>query len=134
MQRIPTLVGTSGHFIGESFPLKYGIPVTVGRSRKADISLKRTAKYRAQSAAERELDEMAQTVSSQHFQITLHNLRSIELKNLSPNGTRLDGQPVETAVIQDILSKAHEIHFGLVEAMKLEMRGYETASAELVQP
>ena len=125
MQRIPTLVGISGHFIGEVYPLEYGKPLTVGRSRTADFSLRRTLRYKNQDQAARDKDESAQTISSKHFQITMYNLRSIEIKNLSPNGTQLDGKPVETALISDIASHPHEIRFGTDEVFRLEMRAHE---------
>jgi hypothetical protein len=121
MQRIPTLNGTSGHFKGESFNLVYGRTVSIGRSREADFSLKRTERYRTQSEAEREKDEAAQTVSGKHFQVTLHNLRSIEIKNLSPNGIKVDGKKVESAVIDDLATNSHDISFGVDEVLKLEM-------------
>ncbi len=127
MQRIPTLVGVSGHFVGEVFPLEYGKPMTVGRSRTASFSLRRTMKYRTQEEKERDKDEAAKTVSAKHFQITMYNLRSIEIKNLSPNGTKLDGKAIETAVISDVASKPHEIRFGLDEGFRLEMRAHEDA-------
>jgi hypothetical protein len=125
MQRIPTLVGTGGHFEGEIYPLQYGKPLTVGRSRTADFSLRRTNKYREQSEQARELDQDAKTVSAKHFQITMFNLGSIEIKNLSPNGTQLDGAPVDTAVIKDVTRKPHELRFGSGEAFRLEMRMHE---------
>lgn len=125
MQRIPTLVGIAGHFKGETFPLQYGKTLSVGRSRKADFSLKRTEAYRAQSEEEREKDEAAQTVSSKHFQITMFNLRSIEIKNLSPNGTQVDGKPIESLVIEDVNTQSHKIKFGSGEAFSLEMRMHE---------
>lgn len=125
MQRIPTLVGVGGHFVGEVYPLEYGKPMTVGRSRTAHFSLRRTMKYRTQEQKDRESDEAAKTVSARHFQITMFNLRSIEIKNLSPNGTKLDGKVIETAVVSDVSSKHHEIRFGLDEAFRLEMRAHE---------
>ncbi|MCY3022024.1 MAG: FHA domain-containing protein [Planctomycetota bacterium] len=125
MQRIPTLVGIAGHFAGEVYPLRYGKTLTVGRSRDADFSLKRTEKYRTQTPEERERDESAQTVSAKHFQITMYNLRSIEVKNLSPNGLQVDGKPVEQAVLNDVANKPHELRFGLEEALRLEMRMHE---------
>jgi hypothetical protein len=125
MQRIPTLVGIAGHFKGESFPLQYGKTVSVGRSRSADFSLKRTEKYRAQTEQERDKDEEAQTVSSKHFQVTMFNTKSIEIKNLSPNGIMVDGKPVETILIEDINSQSHKIKFGTSQAMSLEMRLHE---------
>ena len=41
----------------------YPARLTVGRSRSADFSLKRTEKYRTQAAEERDKDEDAQTVT-----------------------------------------------------------------------
>ena len=125
MQRTPTLVGIAGHFTGETLRLQYGKPLTVGRSRMADFSLRRTKHYRAQSEKERDVDESAQTVSHKHFQITMYNLGSIEIKNLSPNGTALDGKPIDTAVISDVAAKTHELRFGLEEVLRLEMRAHE---------
>ncbi len=122
MQRTPTLIGVRGHFKGEVFPLEYGKTFTIGRSREADFSLKRTEKYRAQTPDERDKDEAAQTVSGKHFQITMYNLRSIELKNLSPNGTKVDGQTIETLVLDDLASRSHKIAFGVEEVFSLELR------------
>lgn len=122
MQRIPTLVGTAGHFAGEVFPLRYGRTLTVGRSRTADFSLKRTERYRTQTQEQRDNDESAQTVSAKHFQITMYNLRSVEIRNLSPNGITVDGAPVDQIVLNDLATQAHEIRFGLEEAVRLEMQ------------
>ena len=129
MQRIPTLIGIGGHFSGEVFPLRYGRALTVGRSRSADFSLKRTEKYRAQTEEERERDESAQTISGKHFQVTLYNLRSVEIKNLSPNGIEVDGRRVEQAVLNDVATRPHEIRFGLEEALRLEMHEREEDEA-----
>ena len=122
MQRIPTLVGIAGHFAGETFPLRYGRTLTVGRSRTADFSLKRTEKYRAQTQEERDNDESAQTISAKHFQVTMYNLRSVEVRNLSPNGIRVDGVALDHIVLNDVATQAHEIRFGLEEAVRLEMQ------------
>jgi len=125
MQKIPTLIGVGGHFSGETYALEYGKTVTVGRSRSADFSLRRTAKYRALDEARREKNDAAKTVSAKHFQITMYNAGSIEIKNLSPNGTLVDGKTVDKLVIQDIAKKNHEIRFGADEVLKLEMRVHE---------
>jgi len=125
MQKIPTLVGVAGHFQGESCALEYGKTLSVGRSRTADFSLRRTQKYRGMDEKKRESDESAKTVSAKHFEITMYNLGSIEIKNLSPNGTLVDGKSVQTMVIDDISKKAHEIRFGADEILKLEMRVHE---------
>jgi hypothetical protein len=125
MQKIPTLVGVTGHFKDEVFALEYGKTISVGRSREADFSLRRTEKYRAQSPVERENDATALTVSGKHFQITMYNLGSIEIKNLSPNGTLVDGKEIETFLVDDVTKHTHEIRFGQDEVLQLEMRAHE---------
>ncbi|GMV79860.1 MAG: hypothetical protein AMXMBFR7_10440 [Planctomycetota bacterium] len=125
MQRIPTLVGTSGHFTGEVFPLEYGKTIAVGRSRTADFSLRRTQKYRDQKPEDRESDADAKTVSAKHFEITMYNLGSIEIRNLSSNGTFVDGKRIDTLIVDDVAKKSHEIRFGKDEVLKLEMRVHE---------
>ncbi|MFH0938456.1 MAG: FHA domain-containing protein [Planctomycetota bacterium] len=125
MQRIPTLVGVGGHFEGEIFKLQYGKALIVGRSRTADFCLRRAAKYRALNQEQKEADKSARTVSGKHFQIKMYNLGSIEIKNLSRNGTKLDGQIIEMIVISDVASKVHEIKFGLEEILRLEMYAHD---------
>lgn len=125
MPRIPTLVGIAGYFAGEILPLEYGRKLVVGRSREADLSLRRTRVYRSRSQTEREKDNAAKTVSGFHFEITMYNLSSIELKNLSPNGTYLDGRPISKTVIKDMATASHELSFGVDEKMKLELREHE---------
>jgi len=125
MQRIPTLVGISGYFAGETFPLEYGKAISVGRSRTADFSLRRTQKYRAQATEEHDQDQSALTVSAKHFMITMYNLNSIEIRNLSPNGTRMDGKSIDSLVLEDVPKRAHEIRFGKDEVLRLEMRALE---------
>ena len=122
MQKVPSLVGASGHFKDEVFPLEYGKTISVGRSRGADFSLRRTRTYRAQSEPERDQDVSARTVSSKHFEVTVYNLTSIEIKNLSRNGIQVDGEKVDVIILNDVPKKVHEIRFGADEILKLEMR------------
>ena len=81
MNRVPTLVGIDGAFRGETYPLEHFKTYIVGRSRNADISLRRTQHYRNQSDEQRDADKAAKTVSARHFQITYLNSKSIEIKN-----------------------------------------------------
>ena len=116
----PRLVGVAGHVIGEELALAYGKKVVVGRSRSADWSLVRLKSWTAKSEAEREADDAFRTVSGKHFEITMFNLGSIELVNISPNGTLLDGKPVTRTTITDVASTPHEIRFGADEILRLE--------------
>ena len=129
MKQIPTLIGISGAFKGEICLLEQFRPYVVGRSRDADISVRRTDIFRRQTDAEREKDAAAKTISGRHFQIVFFNLNSIEIKNFSPNGTRVDGNPVDgSLVISDIASKTHEISCGQDARFRLELRDVEDRS------
>ncbi|HTL51351.1 MAG TPA: FHA domain-containing protein, partial [Planctomycetota bacterium] len=71
---------------------------------------------------QRDKDVALKTVSSQHFKITMFNLGSIEIVNMSENGTSVDGQVVQRVIITDVSAKPHEIRFGAKEAFRLEVR------------
>ena len=124
-QKIPTLVGISGYSQGERFPLQYGKTLVIGRSRSADFSLRRLKKYLSLPIGEREKDEMFRTVSGRHFEITMYNLGAIEVKNLSGNGTLVDGEPIEMIVIEDIDERTYKIEIGLKEKFSLEMAEHD---------
>jgi len=125
VQKIPTLVGVSGHFVGVAFALEYGRTIVVGRSRDADLCLRRSHKYREMKPEEREKDDAAKTVSGKHFEVTMYNLNSIEIKNLSSNGTHVDGKLIQTLRVDDIAKNSHEIRFGVDEVLRLEMHVHE---------
>lgn len=119
MQKVPVLVGLAGHVRGVRFPLEYGKTVVVGRSRSADLSLVCLDSYMKMGEEEQAKDRAFRTVSGKHFEVTMYNLKAIELVNLSPNGTYVDGKPVDRLLIDDVAEKEHEIAFGLAERLKL---------------
>jgi predicted transcriptional regulator len=57
----------------------------------------------------------------------MFNLNSIEIRNLSANGTWVDGHRIDAVMIDDISKNAHEIRFGEKEVMRLEMLAHEDA-------
>ena len=125
MQNIPTLVGAAGHVRDEEMKLEYGKTIVVGRSRSADFSMRRMKAVTAMTDEEREADPNLRTVSGRHFEITMYNLGSIEIVNLSPNGTYVDSRLVDKIVLDDVAKKSHEIRIGADEAFRLEMKSYE---------
>jgi pSer/pThr/pTyr-binding forkhead associated (FHA) protein len=127
MQKIPTLIGTAGHVEGEKLKLEYGKTLVVGRSRSADFSLRRIQKIADMGDEEREADQNLRTVSGKHFEITMYNMESIEIVNLSPNGTYVDGTLVDKLIVSDIAEKAHEVKIGAAETFSLEVAEYEDA-------
>ena len=108
MQGIPTLVGVSGHVEGEEKGLEHGKTIVVGRSRSADLSLRRMQRIKEMTDDERESDHDLRTVSGRHFEITMYNLGSIEVVNLSPNGTYVDGRLVDKVILEDVAVRPHE--------------------------
>ena len=127
-QKIPSLVGVSGYSKGEKFPLKYGKALVVGRSRSADFSMRRLKAYLALPQDQRDADEAFRTVSGKHFQVTMYNLGSIEVKNLSMNGTYVDGKPIDTVIIEDVADEGHKIEIGMEEKFMLQMEEHEVSA------
>jgi hypothetical protein len=125
MARKPVLVGTEGHVEGEEMVLDYGKTVVVGRSRSADFSLRRIPEVLELSDEERQGDHDLRTVSGKHFEITPFSEDSIEIVNLSPNGTYVDGKRIDKVVIEDIAEETHEIKVGAREILQLELRDVE---------
>lgn len=121
MQKVPVLIGIAGHVKNVRYPLEYGKTVVVGRSRSVDLSLQQMDSYLNMTDKEREEDRAVRTVSGRHFEVTMYNLKAVEIVNLSPNGTYVDGKPVDRLLVDDLAQKSHEIAFGLAERMKLAM-------------
>lgn len=125
MQKVPVLLGVAGHVKGVRLPLEYGKTVVVGRSRASDLSLRLLESYVNMSEEEREKDRAFRTVSAKHFEVTMYNLKAIEVVNLSPNGTYVDGKPVDRVLLDDLADSSHEIAFGLAERMKIVLEEVE---------
>ena len=125
MPKKPALVGVSGHVEGEEMVLDYGKTVVVGRSRSADFSFRRIPDIASLSDMERENDHELRTVSGKHFEITPFGEDSIEIVNLSPNGTYVDGKRVDKIVLDDVAEKEHQIRIGAKETLRLELREVE---------
>ena len=125
MQRIQTLIGIGGHMKGQTYPLAYGKRTIIGRSRSADISLRKVPAIAEMNDEERKKDRALLTVSGRHFEITMYHMGSIEIINLSPNGTKVDGKPVDRLIVKDLAERSHEIAFGLDERFRLEIREHD---------
>lgn len=125
MQKVPVLLGVAGHVKGVRFPLEYGKTVVVGRSRNVDLSLRKLDSYANMKEEDREKDRAFRTVSGKHFEVTMYNLKAIEVVNLSPNGTYVDGKPADRVLVSDLGENSHEIAFGLAERMKLVLEEVE---------
>lgn len=115
----PVLIGVAGLIEGEEYPLQYGQAVVIGRSRSCEISLRKCQKYKELDAEERQGEKEFKTVSRKHVRITFYNANSIEIEDLSSNGTFVDGQRVDRVLISDIKERDHEVQLGTQERFKL---------------
>jgi pSer/pThr/pTyr-binding forkhead associated (FHA) protein len=115
--------GVRGFLRGEERVLHVGDECVVGRSRAADLSLKRAKRFlerpdRLQIAK----SERFLAVSRRHVRIRFLHPDVVEVKDLSANGTLLDGRRVDCVALTDLRSRAHEIGLGATEAVRLEWR------------
>ena len=116
------LVGVAGIMEGELFALEYGKSVTIGRSRSCGISLRNAKRWDELEQAGRIPEETTKTVSRKHLKITFHNAASIELEDLSSNGTYLDGARIDRIVVTDVKDTSHEVKLGGGDVFRLEWR------------
>lgn len=108
---------------GETIRLSLGESLLCGRSRQCGWSLKRTLPYLedADGARERLRGTLAFTsVSRRHCRITFLAADLVEVENLSPNGTLVDGRPIDRLVLTDCRMHAHRVQLG-PEGVVLEL-------------
>lgn len=100
---------------GQNLKLSLGETIVVGRSRHCDWSLKRAPAYLKTSGADRvALHKRMQycSVSRKHVRIAFLAKDMVELKNLSANGTYVDGKRVDRIVLEDCTTREHLIRLG----------------------
>jgi len=118
----PVLVGSDGFVRGIEYPIDYGCTVVVGRSRSCDISLQTLKSWEALNAEEQSRHKDFKSVSRKHVRISYYNANSIEVEDLSSNGTFVDGKRVKRIVITDLRNTSHELLLGTQETFRLEWR------------
>lgn len=114
--RVLVIHGTGGYLENETYRLRYGQSVTIGRSRHCAFSLKDATKF--QNDDDSASDEAFLRVSRNHLEISYPHPSMVEVRNLSRNGTRVDGKPIERVVLSD-LDDGALIRFGRNEALRL---------------
>jgi pSer/pThr/pTyr-binding forkhead associated (FHA) protein len=116
------LVGIAGIMEGELFTLEYGKSVTIGRSRACGVSLRNCKRWAELEKTDSIPEETSKTVSRKHLKITFHNAASVELEDLSSNGTYLDGKRIDRIVVTDVRDTSHEVKLGGGDVLRLERR------------
>lgn len=122
MAQGPVLVGADGFVRGVDFPIEYGSTVVVGRSRSCDLSLQLLDSWGALNPDEQSHEKDFKTVSRKHVRISYYNANSIEVEDLSSNGTFVDGKRIKRIVITDLRDRSYELLLGTREKFRLEWR------------
>ena len=129
MAKGPVLVGVDGFVAGEEHSLEYGSTVVIGRSRSCEVSLQRAGSWLALSPEERDAAKDFKTVSRKHARVSYYNANSIEVEDLSSNGTFVNGKRIKRLVITDLRERDYDVLLGTRERFRLEWR-HDTTSAE----
>lgn len=123
----PTLVvkGVRGFFRGEQRELQVGDELTIGRSRHADLSLRRAKRFQARDDRVQVMgSEAFLSVSRKHVRIQYLHPGLIEVKDLSANGTFVDGRKVDCIALTDFKERGHVIALGSTERLVLDIPAY----------
>jgi hypothetical protein len=110
-----SLRGTGPEGEGQDLKLSLGESVFLGRSRHCQWSLKRTPSFLTASQEEKErrrTDLGWRSVSRRHCRVSYVSTDQVEIENLSPNGTLVDGHLVDRIVLTDCRATPHRIQLG----------------------
>lgn len=107
--------GRGGLLDGEFVKVPLGTTATLGRGRRCEISLKKSARYLLSSGSDRaEIRARLayRSVSRRHCSVTFVATNVVEIENHSPNGTYVDGRTVTRVRLDDIQRIAHALRLG----------------------
>jgi pSer/pThr/pTyr-binding forkhead associated (FHA) protein len=109
------LTGVDGIGKGEKVKVSLGESVDLGRSRHCGWSLKKSDRYLKDVDGERAAIRQSvafRSVSRRHCRITYLAADRVEIVNLSPNGTFVDGHRVDRILLEDCRRAKHRIRLG----------------------
>ena len=116
------VIGIKGFLEGEQRELAVGESLVVGRSRSADLSVRKSRKLQArQDASEIMHSPSFQSVSRRHARIHYLHPGLVEVKDLSRNGTFVDGRRADCVALTDLRERSHVIQLGASERLRVEM-------------
>ncbi len=124
----PRLVvrGIKGFLQGEERILSVGEVLVVGRSRSADLSTRAANRLvRRNDRLDVMQSDPFKSISRRHALIRYLHPGLVEIKDLSRNGTFLDGRRIECVAVTDLRERAHVLELGSQERLFLEMVGVE---------
>jgi hypothetical protein len=118
--------GVKGFLEGERFVLRVGEAMVIGRSRRADVSTRRAERLRAREDWQRILrKEPFLTVSRRHVRLHFLHPGLLEIKDISANGTYLDGRRIDCVAVTDLNERSHLLAVGAQEQFELTLSNGE---------
>ena len=120
----PCLVvrGTKGFLSGAVHVLQVGDSMTIGRSRSADLSMRKAERlYERDDWRILMNSEPFLSVSRHHVRIHFLHRDLVEIKDMSSNGTILDGRRIDCVAVTDLDEQAHTLRLGARETFQLEI-------------
>lgn len=114
--------GIDGLLEGEERWLAVGEAIVIGRSRHVDFSTRRARCLEGREDAADVLKSNAfNAVSRRHVRIHYLHPNLVEIKDLSTNGTFLDGKRVDCVAVQDLATETHILALGKQEKLHLQI-------------
>lgn len=124
----PVLVvrGLKGFLAGEERQLYPGESLVIGRSRSADLSLRAARRFVMREDREQVMESEAfLSVSRMHARIEYLHPGLVEVKDLSSNGTFVDGRRIDCVALTDFADGGHVVTLGASERVLLEIPAYK---------
>jgi pSer/pThr/pTyr-binding forkhead associated (FHA) protein len=117
------LAGTEGMLRNDQMVIRLGETITVGRSRSCDFSMRRSKRFLTAPEDEQKRileDRLFNKVSRQHARISFLAKGQVEIRDLSRNGTFVDGTRVDRMQLKGMDGLGVEIR--LAESERLRLR------------
>jgi pSer/pThr/pTyr-binding forkhead associated (FHA) protein len=116
------LHGETGMLAGEQVLVPLGGSVVVGRSRSCDLSTRKSRAFRQASEAEQRVILAARDflrVSRRHVRITWRSKTQVEIRDLSRNGTWVNGVRIDRLMLPPPAEDPVEIRLANTETLRL---------------
>jgi len=114
--------GMRGYLEGERFVLRVGEAMVIGRSRKADLSTRNAERLHGRADWKQLIHQPPfNTVSRRHVRIHFLHPGLVEIKDISSNGTFLDGNRIDCVAVTDLAENNHVLAVGAQERFEIAM-------------
>jgi len=116
------LTGVEGMLRNDTLVIRLGETVVIGRSRQCDFSTRRSKRFLTAPEEEQRrilAERSFNKVSRRHARISFLAKGQVEIRDMSRNGTFIDGNRIERMLLKDLDGMGVEIRLGDTERMRL---------------